>query len=47
MPYRVPGQPLYFIEPSAAPRPRWTPKTCQQVIARWGRPPFWGRTMTG
>lgn len=46
MPYRVPGQPLYFIDAQRrAAAVVDSQKTCQQVIARWGRPPFWGRTV--
>jgi hypothetical protein len=48
MPYRVPGQPLYFIDAQRrAAIPVSSQTGCQRVIAQWGRPPFWGHTVPG
>ncbi len=47
MPYRVPGQPLYFINAQRRAAIAVDSQTgCERVIARWGRPPFWGRTVS-
>jgi hypothetical protein len=47
MPYRAPGQPLYFIDAQRRAAIAVDSQTgCKSVIARWGRPPFWGRTVT-
>ncbi len=44
MPYRVPGEPLYFIDAQRRAAIAVDSQTgCERVIARWGRPPFWGR----
>lgn len=41
MPYRVPGQPLYFIDSTSRSALRVTNQIeCRQAIARWGRPPL-------
>jgi hypothetical protein len=48
MPYRVPGQPLYFINAQRRAAIAVNSQTgCKGAIARWGRPPFWGRTVSG
>jgi len=48
MPYRVPGQPLYFIDAQRRAAIAVDSQTgCKRVIALWGRPPFWGRTVSG
>ncbi len=48
MPYRVPGQPLYFIDAQRRAAIAVDSQAgCKRVIARWGRPPFWGRTVSG
>jgi hypothetical protein len=46
--YEVAGQPLYFVSPNRriAVRVR-TRQECGQTVARFGYPPFWGRTVTG
>lgn len=47
MPYRVPGQPLYFIDAQRrAAIAVDSQMGCKSAIAQWGRPPFWGRTVT-
>jgi hypothetical protein len=47
MPYRVPGEPLYFIDAQRRAAIAVNSQTgCKRVIAQWGRPPFWGRTVT-
>jgi hypothetical protein len=47
MPYRVPGQPLYFINAQRRAAIAVDSQTgCKRVIALWGRPPFWGRTVS-
>jgi hypothetical protein len=47
-PYNQPGKPLYFASPKRRTVVRVTTKrTCEQTIAKWGRPPFWGSTVTG
>jgi hypothetical protein len=46
MPYRAPGQPLYFISAQRRAAIAVNSQTgCKRVIAQWGRPPFWGRTV--
>ncbi len=46
--YAQPGEPLYFVSPKRLTAIRvTTQKACEQTIARWGRPPFWGSTVTG
>jgi hypothetical protein len=46
--YSQPGVPLYFISPKrrAIARVR-AQSTCERIILAWGRPPFWGSTVTG
>jgi hypothetical protein len=47
MPYRVPGEPLYFINAQRrAAIAVDSQMSCKRAIARWGRPPFWGRTVS-
>jgi hypothetical protein len=46
--YAQPGEPLYFVSPKRRAAVRVTmQRTCEQTIAKWGRPPFWGSTVTG
>jgi hypothetical protein len=46
VPYRVPGEPLYFISAQRRAAIAVDSQTgCNRVIARWGRPPFFGRTV--
>jgi len=46
--YEQPGAPLYFASPKRRTAVRVsTKRECDQTIARWGRPPFWGSTVTG
>lgn len=45
--YRAPS-PLWFINLSNGQSRRITSKkSCEAAVATWGRPPFWGRTVTG
>jgi hypothetical protein len=47
-PYAVAGQPLYFVSPNRRLAVRVsTPQQCARTVARFGYPPFWGRTVTG
>ncbi len=47
-PYRVPNLPLYFISAKRRRAQRVDSQAgCDSVISRWGRPPFWGRSVTG
>jgi hypothetical protein len=47
MPYRVPAEPLYFINAQRRAAIAVDSQTgCERVIARWGRPPFWGRSVS-
>jgi hypothetical protein len=46
--YNQPGAPLYFASPKRRVIARVaTRRHCEQVIQQWGRPPFWGSTVTG
>lgn len=46
--YAERGEPLYFVSPKRQTAVRVaTQATCENTIARWGRPPFWGSTVTG
>jgi hypothetical protein len=46
MPYRLPGQPLYFINAQRRAAISVDSQAgCEHAIALWGRPPFWGRTV--
>jgi hypothetical protein len=46
--YNQLGAPLYFVSPvrRAIVRVK-TKSTCERIILAWGRPPFWGSTVTG
>jgi hypothetical protein len=46
--YTQQGEPLYFVSPTRETARRVaTQAACEQTIAQWGRPPFWGSTVTG
>jgi hypothetical protein len=46
--YNQPGAPLYFASPKRRVIVRVATKsTCERMIQKWGRPPFWGSTVTG
>ncbi len=46
--YDEPGVPLYFVSPKRRAIVRVKEKgACEEMIAKWGRPPFWGSTVTG
>jgi hypothetical protein len=46
--YNQSGKPLYFASPKRRMVVRVATKgTCERTIAKWGRPPFWGSTVTG
>lgn len=48
MPYRVPGQPLYFIDSTRrSARLVRSQLKCRQVIAQWERPPLFAPTLRG
>jgi hypothetical protein len=47
-PYNRPGSPLFFASPKRRRVVRvTTQQACERTIAKWGRPPFWGSTVTG
>ena len=47
-PYNQPGEPLYFASPTRRIIVRVaTKEICERLIREWGRPPFWGSTVTG
>lgn len=46
--YDQPGEPMYFVSPTRRVAVRVSTKsTCERMILQWGRPPFWGSTVTG
>jgi hypothetical protein len=46
--YDQPGQPLYFVSPKRRVAVRVASRrACERAITSWGRPPFWGSTVTG
>jgi hypothetical protein len=46
MPYRVPGQPLYFIDSTRRKaRSVRSQIECRRAIAQWGRPPLFAPTL--
>lgn len=47
-PYRGSSAPVYFVSPSRrlAVEVR-SSRDCERWLAAWGRPPFWGRSITG
>jgi hypothetical protein len=46
--YNQPGEPLYFVSPIRKTAVRVsTENMCERMILKWGRPPFWGYTVTG
>lgn len=48
VPYEQAATPLYFVSPKRETSVRIDSKaSCEQTIAKWGRPPFWGSTVTG
>jgi hypothetical protein len=47
-PYNRYGAPLYFVSPKRRAIVRVERQSrCEQMILKWGRPPFWGSTVTG
>jgi hypothetical protein len=46
--YNQLGAPLYFASPKRGVIVRVATHTaCERMMQRWGRPPFWGSTVTG
>ncbi len=47
-PYDAPGEPMYFVSPVRETAVRiGSQRACESQVAQWGRPPFWGSTVTG